>query len=101
MVMRLRSFFESPQNRTGISIWIGTAVTALIQQFVVHQALSAVDLLGLILGLLKIVEPETTVTLAQLEGAVADVKALITERSPAALASVAADVSGLVQAIDK
>ena len=99
--MGLAGFFDSPQNRTGVSIWIGTAMTALIQQFVVHQGLSAADLLGLVLGFLKIVEPETTVTLAQLEGAVADVKALITTRSPEALGRVAADANGLVEAVDK
>ncbi len=38
--MAVAGFFESPQNRTGISIWIGTAITALVQQFVLHQALS-------------------------------------------------------------
>lgn len=99
--MGVASFFDLPQNRTGISIWIGTAITALIQQFVMHQALSTVDLLGLVLGFLKIVEPENTATLAQLEGAVTAVKALIATHSPDALASVAADASGLVKAVEK
>lgn len=97
--MILKEFLQSPQNRTGLSIWIGTAITAGIQQFVLHQALSTADLLGLVLGFLKIVEPENTATLAQLEGAVADVKALMMAHSPAALAEVAEDVRGLVKAV--
>lgn len=99
--MSLASFFASPQNRTGISIWIGTAITALVQYFVAHQTLSFVDLLGLILGFLKIVEPETTVTLAQLEGIITDVKEMITKESPGALAKITNDTSGLIEAIDK
>ncbi len=99
--MGLASFFESPQNRTGVSIWAGTAITALLQQFVAHQALSPADLLGLVLGFLKIIEPETTVTISQLEGAVADVKALIATRSPAALANVAADANGLIKGVEQ
>lgn len=99
--MALAGFFESPQNRTGISIWIGTAITALVQEFVLHRALSPADLLGLVLGLLKIIEPENTATLAQLETVAADVKALIATHGPQALARVAADASGLVAAVDK
>ncbi len=98
--MSIKQFFNSPQNRTGVSIWIGTAITALIQQFVVHQSLSSVDLLGLTLGFLKIIEPETTVTLPQLQKSLADVKAMIGAYSSEALAKVASDTSGIVKAME-
>lgn len=98
--MSLANFLNSPQNRTGIAIWAATALTALVQQFVVHQPLSSADLFGLVLGLLKIVEPENTATLAQLEGAVADVKALIGSHSADALVKVSTDVSGLIKPVE-
>ncbi|MDE2240513.1 MAG: hypothetical protein KGJ73_11395 [Rhodospirillales bacterium] len=99
--MNLKSFLDSPQNRTGLSIWIGTAITAFFQQFIAHQSLSTVDLLGLILGFLKIVEPETTVTLAQLQKSLIDVKSLISAPRADAIAGVISDVNEIAQAINK
>ncbi len=98
--MSLRRFFESPQNRTGVSIWVGTAITALVQQFAFHQALTAADLLGLILGILKILEPESTATLAQLQKTVADVKSLVSLPNTESLAGVVLDAGEFVKAIE-
>ncbi|MBU6419054.1 MAG: hypothetical protein KGQ79_04925 [Proteobacteria bacterium] len=99
--MNLKSFLDSPQNRTGLSIWIGTAVTAFFQQFIAHQSLSTVDLLGLVLGFLKIVEPETTVTLAQLQKSLSDVRSLVSVPKADTIAGVISDVNGIAQAISK
>ncbi|MGE4481995.1 hypothetical protein [Acidocella sp.] len=100
-MQKIKTFFESPQNRTGVSIWIGTVITALIQLFGLHETLPTADLLGLIIGFLKIIEPENTVTLAQLETAVADVKTLLTGHGSQAVVNIAEDADGLIQAAVK
>ena len=99
--MSIKKFFDSPQNRTGVSIWVGTAITGLIQRFVFHQTLSSVDLLGLILGLLKIIERENTATLAQLQKSVADLKDLFMTPNAESMGSAASDVAGFVKAIER
>lgn len=97
--MSLRKFFDSPQNRTGILVWLGTTITALIQRYALHQAPSSVDIFGLILGLLKIIEPENTATVAQLQKSMMDIKLLLKAPNVESLGAVASDVVGIVEAI--
>ena len=94
-----KEFFQSPENRTGLAIWLGTAVTVALQYFWLHQAFSAVDILGLVLGLVKIVQPENCVTVAQLEKAIGDVSILLKTGNSAAVGAVVADVDGLVAGV--
>jgi hypothetical protein len=105
MKQALERFFQSPENRTGLAIWLGTAVTAAVQYFWAHQELSSVDSLGLVLGLIKIAQPENCVTVAQLEKAIGDVSALLKTGNSAAAGAVVADVeevvAGVVQAAPK
>jgi hypothetical protein len=95
----MRKFFESPENRTGLAIWLGTAVTAGVQCFGLHQAVSSADLLGLVLGFVKILQPENCVTVAQLEKAIGDVSALLKTGNAAAAGTVVADAEGLVASV--
>ena len=92
----MERFFQSPENRTGLAIWLGTAVTAGLQYFLLRQAVSSVDLLGLVLGLIKILQPDNCVTVAQLEKAIGDVSVLLKTENSAAVGAVVADVEGLV-----
>ncbi|WP_298214002.1 hypothetical protein [Acidocella sp.] len=101
IMLKIRSFFESPQNRTGLSIWAATALTALVQQVVAHQPLAAADVFGIILGFLKIIEPENTVTLAQMKTVETDIKKLIKVGDLGSFADVARDAAGLIGSLDK
>lgn len=92
-------FLESPANRTGLAIWLGTVVTAVVQYFVLHQAVPSADLLGIVLGLVKIVQPENSVTVAQLETAIADLSAALTTKNAAAIGAVVADAEGIVAGV--
>lgn len=87
----MKAFLESPTNRTALAIWLATIITALVQYFVFHTAPSSADLLGVVLGLVKVIEPDSAVTVSQLEKAVADTATAITTKSPAAIESAAAD----------
>jgi hypothetical protein len=89
----LRAFLESPENRTGLSIWLGTAITALLQCLVLHQSLSAADLLGLVLGLVKIMQPENSVTVGQMQRAIGDVRGALQTGGAAAIANAANDIA--------
>ncbi len=99
--MKIKAFLESPQNRTGLSIWAATALTALMQKFVAHQPLAGADLFGIILGFLKIIEPENTATLAQIESVETDIKTLFKSRCLDNIANVATDAAGLIKSLDK
>ncbi len=92
----MERFFQSPENRTGLAIWLGTVVTAGLQYFLLRQAVSSIDLLGLVLGLIKILQPDNCVTVAQLEKAIGDVSVLLKTGNSAAVGAVVADVEGLV-----
>jgi hypothetical protein len=91
----MERFFQSPENRTGLAIWLGTVVTAAVQYFWLRQAVSSVDILGLI----KILQPENCVTVAQLEKAIGDVSVLLKTGNSAAVGTVVADVEGLVAGV--
>lgn len=95
----IKVFFQSPTNRTGLAVWLGTAMTAAVQYFVLRQALPSEDLLGIILGFMKILEPETAVTVTQLETAIADVGQLIKTKNPAEITTVAADMGMIVAGV--
>ena len=92
----MERFFQSPENRTGLAIWLGTAVTAGLQCFWLHQEVSSIDLLGLVLGLVKILQPDNCVTVTQLEKAIGDVSVLVKTGNSAAVGAVVADVEGIV-----
>jgi|GEM_PF-4652516 hypothetical protein len=94
--MVLKQFFDSPENRTGLSIWIGTALTAVTQYFWLHVPLPSADILGIILGLIKIIQPENTVTVELLQKTIADVSVMITEKTPGAINAVVADAESIV-----
>jgi hypothetical protein len=69
------------------------------QYFWLHEAVSSADLLGLVLGLVKILQPENCVTVAQLEKAIGDVSVLMKTGNSAAVGAVVADVDGLVAGV--
>lgn len=95
----MEKFFQSPENRTGLAIWLGTVVTAGVQYFLLHQPVSSVDLLGLVLGLVKILQPENCVTVVQMEKAIGDVAALLKAGNASAAGAVVADAEGLVAGV--
>jgi hypothetical protein len=95
----MKKFFQSPENRTGLVIWFGTAATAGLQYLWLHEAISSALILGLVLGLVKILQPENCVTVAQLEKAIGDVSALMKTGNSAAVGAVVADVEGLVAGV--
>ena len=91
----IRAFLQSPTNRTALAVWLGTAITVALQYFVLNQTPPSEDLFGLVLGFVKIIEPETAVTAAQLKTAIADVTALIGTKNPAAIDTVVADAEAI------
>jgi hypothetical protein len=92
----IKIFLESPANRAGISAWLATAITALVQYLVTHAAPPVADLFGLVIGFVALVQPDNSVTTSQLEKAISDVRIAIATKSPASLGAVIVDVQGLV-----
>lgn len=99
--MSIKSFFESAQNRAGMAALAGTALTVAVQAFTGHTLPPLSDLLGLAIGAGLIVVPDNTVTVAQLEKAIADTKAALTTKSPAAIETVVEDAAGIVASVAK
>ena len=95
----IRAFLQSPTNRTARAVWFGTAITVSLQYFILNQTPPSEDLFGLVLGFVKIIEPETAVTAAQLKAAIADVTALIETKNPAVIDTVVADAETIAIAI--
>ncbi len=95
----LKRFFDSPANRTGLALWLGTAITAFLQHFLLHMKLPPADLLGIILGLVKILQPENTVTVAQMQKAMTDLTVMLRTKNPADLETVVKDAEGLVAGV--
>jgi hypothetical protein len=87
----MSKFFESPSNRTALAIWLATVITAALQYFLLHVRPPSADLLGLVIGLVKLIEPETAVTVPQLQRAMADLSMALATKSPAAIERVVAD----------
>jgi hypothetical protein len=90
------NFFESPTNRSGLSIWFGTALTAFVQYFVLHITLPSADILGIILGFVKIIQPENSVTVGQLQKSISDLSEMLLMRNSASVAAVVADTEAIV-----
>ena len=97
--MKMSGFFKSPQNRTGLAIWLGTAITALLQVFFLHQSLSSVDIFGLIIGFIKIIEPETTVTFEQLGQVLAETKMVMNMPNMSDVAALAEGAGQLLKGL--
>jgi hypothetical protein len=97
----LMDFFDSPANRSGLAIWLGTAITAAVQYFLLHLQPPSADLLGLVLGLVKVIQPENSVTVAQMQRAIADVQRAMAVKSPAAIGAVVADAEAIVDGVVK
>lgn len=95
--MHMSGFFKSPQNRTGLAIWLGTAVTALLQVFLLHQSLSSVDVFGIVVGFIKIIEPETTVTVEQLQQVLTESKMLVKAPSLGEISALAEGAGQLIK----
>lgn len=94
-----KAFIESPANRTGISIWIGTAITMGAQYFLFHMRPSSADLLGIVLGFVQVVQPENSVTVSQMQKAIADLSKAVTERTPTAIGAEIGDVANIVAGV--
>jgi len=95
----LKSFFESPSNRAGLSAWLATAVTALMQYIVTHHIPPAADLLGLVIGLAAILQPDNSVTVSQLEQAISDARNMLVTKTPASVVNLVADAEGIVAGV--
>lgn len=92
----LRNFLQSPANRAGLSVWIATAVTAALQYAVSGTMPPLADLLGIVVGLVAMIQPDNSVTVDQLERSIADLRAALASRTPASFAPVLADAQSLV-----
>jgi len=100
-MIKFEVFLDSPANRTGLAIWLGTAITAAVQYFLLHVTPPSADLLGLVLGLVKVIQPENSVTVAQMQKAIADVQSAMATRSPAAINAVVADAEAIAGGVVK
>jgi hypothetical protein len=94
-----KTFIESPANRSGISIWLGTAITMCAQYFLFHIHPSSVDLLGFVLGFVQILQPENSVTVPQMQKAIADLTKAVTEKTPTAIGVAIGDVENIVASV--
>jgi hypothetical protein len=92
----LRNFIKSPANRAGLSAWIATALTAAIQYGVTRTVPPMADLLGILVGLVAMIQPDNSVTVDQLEHSIADLRAAMRSATPATIAPVVADAQALV-----
>jgi len=87
----LAAFLKSPANRAGLSAWIATVLTAAIQYLVTRSVPPMVDLLGIAVGFVAMVQPDNCVTVDELERAIADVRAALVLKTPASVAPVITD----------
>jgi hypothetical protein len=97
--MSVQTFLDSEANRTGLAMWLGTVLVAALQYFALHQTPATADLLGLVIGAIKIWQPDATVTTAQLSGEIAAVKALIAAPGAGTVGAAIADTEALVDAV--
>jgi hypothetical protein len=94
-----KAFIESPANRTGISIWLGTAITTGAQYFLFHIHPSSADLLGIVLGFVQVIQPENSVTVSQMQKAIADLSKAVTKKTPTAIGVEIGDVENIVAGV--
>jgi hypothetical protein len=97
----VKTFLASPANRSGLAIWLGTAIVALCQYFVFHNTPSSADLLGLLVGFIRIIEPDASVSVGELAKTISDVQSVIATKSPASIAAVVGDGEKLVDGVTK
>jgi hypothetical protein len=91
-----KMFTESPANRAGISIWLGTAVTVGVQYFLFHTHPSSADLLGIVLGFVQVMQLDNSVTVSQMQKVITDLSNAITEKTPTAIGAVIGDIENMV-----
>ena len=97
--MSVKTFLDSEANRTGLSMWLGTVLVAALQYFVLHQTPATADLLGLVIGAIKIWQPDATVTAAQLTSEISAVKALIAAPGAGTVGAAINDTEALIGAV--
>lgn len=86
------------KNQTALLTWLGTAALAGAQYFTTHT-ISSADLLGVLFGLLKIIEPDLTVTPAQVIKDGGDLAAAISKPSVQTIEQVVTDAEGIVNGV--
>jgi hypothetical protein len=92
---RLEKFFDSPANRTGLVLWAGTAAAAAMQWYTT-KAINPVDVVGVLMGLAKIVLPDNSITSRMLLKAGVDIQAAL--KNPDSIGLVLADGATIVAA---
>jgi hypothetical protein len=95
----MKLFFESPSNRAGVSVWLATLLTVLAQYLAIRAAPPIADLLGVVIGFVAILQPDNTVSMAQLEKAIADLRTAVVSKSPGRIGAVIADAEGIVAGV--
>lgn len=86
------------KNQTALIVWAGTALTAGVQ-YASGQNVSSADLIGVVIGLAKIVEPSLAITVAQIQQDIADVQAVIAKPSVQTVEKAVTDAEGIVNGI--
>jgi hypothetical protein len=95
----LAAFLKSPANRAGLSAWVATVLTAAVQYAVTRTVPPMVDLLGIVVGLVAMVQPDNCVTTDELARAIADVRTALVNQTPASIAPVMADAETITSAV--
>jgi hypothetical protein len=95
----IKKFFESPANRAGFSAWMATIVTAIIQCVVTQAAPPVSDVLGFVIGLVAILQPDNTVSVTQLEKAMMDVHTAVASKTMASVGAVISDAEDIVASL--
>lgn len=95
----LKHFLESPANRAGLSAWLATALTALAQYAVTRSLPPLADSLGIVIGLVAILQPDNSVTVAQLEKAIMDARDALTRKNATSINAVIADAEGIIAGV--
>jgi hypothetical protein len=98
-MIKIDKFFDSPANRTGLSIWFGTLITAAVQYFLLHITPPSADMLGLVLGLVKIIQPENAVTVSELQKSIADLSSALSAKTPGNIAALIMDAEQIVDGV--
>ncbi len=92
-------FLESPANRAGVSAWIATALTALMQWIVTQSPPPLDDLLGLVIGLIAVIQPDNSVTKGQVETLISDLQLALRHPDLASGGQVLTDVTTVASSI--
>jgi hypothetical protein len=95
----LAAFLKSPANRAGLSAWVATVLTAVLQYVVTRTVPPMVDLLGIVVGFVAMVQPDNSVTTEELARAIADVRAAMARKTLQSVAPVIADAEAIVASV--